>query len=433
MKYNAPPYMHDVLPMEPAKDPWLHSARWRAVENTFRKTCRLFGYKEIRTPVMEATELFTRSIGEGTDIVSKEMFTFTDRGGRSMTLRPEGSAPAIRAFVEHKLYGESAVIKLYYIGTMYRYERGQRGRYREHQQTGIEALGSGDPAVDAEVIYLALEFYRRLGIANTELRLNSVGCPNCRPAYREALIEFAHPLLDQMSEDNRTRFETNPLRMLDSKDERDHRALANAPTLLEYLCNDCRVHFESLQGYLLGLGMKFEIEKRLVRGFDYYTKTAFEIVSPELGAQNVIGGGGRYDGLVEECGGPSTPGIGFGIGTERCLIVLDQLGVKLPIEDERPTAVIAPLGDAARSYAVNLVGVLRAAGIAADMDYAGRSLKAQMRQADRLGANYAVILGENEIAAGMASVKNLRDGGEQKSIPLDKLMEYLKCNGCPDE
>src|SRR5215470_310010 len=217
MKYSAPPYMHDVLPVEPAKEGWLHVARWRAVESSFRETRRQYGYKEIRTPVMESTELFTRSIGEGTDIVSKEMFTFTDRGGRSMTLRPEGSAPVIRAFIEHKLFGESAVTKLFYIDTMYRYERGQRGRYREHQQTGIEALGSGDPAIDAEVIFLAIEFYRRLGIENTELRLNSVGCPTCRPAYREALIEYARPRLDQMSDDNRIRFETNPLRMLDSK------------------------------------------------------------------------------------------------------------------------------------------------------------------------------------------------------------------------
>lgn len=417
MKYAAPPYMHDVLPVEPTKDGWLHAARWRAVERIFREVCRQYDYREIRTPVMEQTELFTRAVGEGTDIVSKEMFTFTDRGGRSMTLRPEGTAPALRAWLEHKLYGESAVSKLYYIATIYRYERGQRGRYREHQQTGVEALGSQDPALDAEVLTLAMEFYRRLSIPGTELRINSVGCPNCRPAYREALLDYARPRLDQMSEDNRTRFAVNPLRMLDSKDERDRRALDDAPKLVEYLCDECRAHFATLRCYLDTLDVRYTLDTNLVRGFDYYTKTAFEIVSPELGAQNVIGGGGRYDGLIEELGGPPTPGIGFGIGTERCLLVLDQLGVQLPLEDERPLAFVAALGDAARPVAVRLLRDLRRAGIAADMDYAGRSLKAQMRQADRLGARFALLLGEDEVARGVVSVKAMA-GGEQMTVPL---------------
>jgi histidyl-tRNA synthetase len=375
---------------------------------------------------MEATELLARSVGEGTDIVSKEMFTFTDRGGRSMSLRPEGTAPVVRAYIEHKLYGEGAVTKLYYISTIYRYERGQRGRYREHQQTGIECLGSPDPAVDAEALTLALEFYRRLGITETELRLNSIGCPVCRPAHREALLEYARPRLDQMSEDNRTRFAVNPLRMLDSKEERDKRALADAPKLIDYLCEECRAHFETLQAHLRALDVRFTLDTNLVRGFDYYTKTAFEIVSPQLGAQNVIGGGGRYDGLVEECGGPPTPGIGFGIGTERCLLVLDQLGVQLPLEDERPIAFVAALGEGARPVAVRLLHDLRRAGIAADMDYAGRSLKAQMRQADRLGARCALILGEDEIAQGVVSLKPMRDGGEQQAVPLSDIVERLR-------
>jgi histidyl-tRNA synthetase len=430
MKYAAPPYMHDVLPLEPPKDGWLHVARWRAVERIFREICRQYGYREIRTPVMEQTELFTRSIGEGTDIVSKEMFTFTDRGGRSMTLRPEGTAPALRAFVENKLYGENAVTKLYYIATIYRYERGQRGRYREHQQTGIEALGTLDPAVDAEVLTLAMEFYRRLGITETELRLNSVGCPVCRPAYREKLLEYARPRLDEMSEDNRTRFAVNPLRMLDSKDERDRRALADAPKLLDHLCAECEEHFRRLQEYLRALDVQFTLDRNLVRGFDYYTKTAFEIVSPELGAQNVIGGGGRYDGLVEEIGGPSMPGIGFGIGTERCLIVLDQLGIELPLEDERPFAFVAALGDAARPVAVRLLHNLRRAGIAADMDYAGRSLKAQMRQADRLGAHFVLILGDDEVAQGVVSLKDMMGCSEQGVVPLNEIVDRLKGETC---
>jgi histidyl-tRNA synthetase len=352
------------------------------------------------------------------------MFTFTDRGGRSMTLRPEGTAPALRAYLENKLYGENAVAKLYYIATIYRYERGQRGRYREHQQTGIEALGSQDPALDAEVLTLAMEFYRRLGITETELRINSVGCPACRPAYRQALIEFARPLLDQMSEDNRTRFDVNPLRMLDSKDERDKRALAGAPKLLDHLCDECRTHFDSLRHYLELLGVPYCVDLNLVRGFDYYTKTAFEIVSPELGAQNVIGGGGRYDGLVEELGGQPTPGIGFGIGTERCLLVLDQLGVQLPLDDERPLVFVAALGENAKPVAVTLLNDLRRAEIAAEMDYAGRSLKAQMRQADRLGARFVCVLGDDEVAQGVVALKPM-GGGEQRTVALDQIVGVL--------
>lgn len=429
MRYTAPPYMHDVLPCASPKDAWLHAARWRAVERTFREVCRQYGYREIRTPVMESTELFTRSIGEGTDIVSKEMFTFTDRGGRSMTLRPEGTAPVVRAYLEHKLALEHPVLKVYYIETIYRYERGQRGRYREHQQTGVEVLGVQDPAVDAEVLTLAMEFYRRLGITETELRLNSVGCPACRPAYREALIEFARPRLDRMSEDNRSRFAINPLRMLDSKDERDRRALADAPKLLDHLCEDCRAHFETLQGYLRLLDVRFTLDMNLVRGFDYYTKTAFEIVSPQLGAQNVIGGGGRYDGLVEECGGPPTPGIGFGIGTERCLLVLDQLGVQLPLEDERPTAFVATHGQAARPIAVRLLHDLRRAGIASEMDYTGRSLKAQMRQADKSGARYVLILGEDEVQRGVVALKEMTGGAAQRTVPLGEIVGALGDSG----
>jgi histidyl-tRNA synthetase len=424
VKYSAPPYMHDVLPFEPAKDGWLHAARWRAVERIFREVCREYNYREIRTPVMELTELFARSVGEGTDIVSKEMFTFTDRGGRSMTLRPEGTASALRAYLENKLYGENAVTKLYYIATIYRYERGQRGRYREHQQTGVEALGSQDPALDAEILTLAMEFYRRLGIRETELRINSVGCPVCRPAYRERLIAFARERLDQMSDDNRTRFEVNPLRMLDSKDERDRRALAEAPKLLDNLCDECHAHFDSLRRYLELLDVPYCVDLNLVRGFDYYTKTAFEIVSPELGAQNVIGGGGRYDGLIEELGGPPTPGIGFGIGTERCLLVLDQLGVQLPLDNEQPLAFVAALGENAKPVAVNLLNDLRRAGVAAEMDYAGRSLKSQMRQADKLGVRFVCVLGDDEVAQSVVTLKPM-GGGEQRSVPLNEIVVML--------
>jgi len=429
MKYTAPPYMHDVLPVEPPSEPWLHSARWRALERTFREGCRNYGYREIRTPVMECTELFTRTIGDGTDIVSKEMFTFTDRGNRSMTLRPEGTAPVIRALLEHGLIAEGSVMKVYYIATIYRYEHGQRGRYREHQQTGVEVIGAADPSVDAEVISLAIEFYRRLGIADAELRLNSVGCPECRPEYTRALLAYAEPRLDQMSEDNRRRFAVNPLRMLDSKDPHDREALAAAPSLLDTLCPDCRKHFSTLQAHLNALGIQFALDKRLVRGLDYYTRTAFELVSPQLGAQNVIGGGGRYDGLVEECGGSPTPGIGFGIGTERCLLVLDQLGTGPSVDEERPDVFVAVLGDAARERSVPLVALLRQHGISVETDYLGRSLKAQMRTASRLGARWVVMIGDSELERGCASVKDL-DGPEgQKDVALEDIEAYVRSHG----
>ena len=427
MKYTAPPYMHDVLPTEPPNERWLHSARWRALERVFEDVCRLHGYREIRTPVMEATELFTRSIGEETDIVSKEMFTFTDRGGRSMTLRPEGTAPVIRAALEHGLLNEGNVLKVYYIATIYRYEHGQRGRYREHQQTGVELLGAPDPAADAEVIGLAIEFYRRLGILDTELRLNSVGCPACRPAYVRALLEYAEPRLPLMSMDNQRRFRQNPLRMLDSKDERDREVLANAPSTLATLCDSCRQHFEVLQGHLTDLGIGFTLDVRLVRGLDYYTRTAFEFVSPQLGAQNVIGGGGRYDGLVEQCGGKPTPGIGFGIGTERCLIVLDQLGIALPVDDERPFLFLATVGADAAKRAVPLLAKLRRSGIPCEADYTGRSLKAQMRLANRLGARWVAILGENELARGVAVLKDMNGENDQRIVPLDHLGDAVRC------
>jgi histidyl-tRNA synthetase len=425
MKYTAPPYMHDVLPTAPENAPWLHSARWRSFEATFRDVCRLHGYGEIRTPVMEATELFTRAIGDGTDIVSKEMFTFTDRGERSMTLRPEGTAPVVRALLENGLLGGGSVVKVYYIATIYRYEHGQRGRYREHQQAGVEAIGAADAALDAEVISLAIEFYRRIGITDAELCLNSVGCPMCRPRHREALIAFSEPRLSEMSQDNQRRFRENPLRMLDSKDPRDHAALAGAPSLLQYLCDDCAEHYGRVQGHLLDLGLTFTCDANLVRGFDYYTKTAFEIVSPQLGAQNVIGGGGRYDGLVQSCGGDPTPGIGFGIGTERCLMVLDQIGAAQPTEDERPTVFVAPLGAAARAQAVRLVSELRRAAVATETDYLGRSLKAQLRAASRLGARWVVIMGDDELARGSAIVKDMVGDQEQREVALDGVLTAL--------
>ena len=426
MKYAAPPYMNDVLPYPPPKDGWLHTVRWRYVETVFRDTCRRYGYREIRTPILEQTDLFKRSIGEATDIVSKEMFTFTDRGDRSLTLKPEGTAPTVRAALEHKLFAEHPVLKLYYIGQNFRYERGQKGRYRQHQQLGVEVFGASDPAIDAEVILLSMEFYRALGVVDQELRINSVGTAASRPAYREALRDYVRPFLAEMSAEGQGRFEANPLRMLDTKDENDLRLLADAPRLVDFLDDESRTHFETLQTYLAAAGVPYSVDHRLVRGFDYYSKTCFEIVGTKLGSQNALGGGGRYDGLVEECGGPPTPGIGFGLGMERCLIVLDALGIVLPLEDERPLAFLVTLGDEAkvRPAAVKLLAELRSAGMAADMDYRSRKFGQQAKRADELGARYLLVLGDGELERGVVGLRD-QVTKEQTDVPLAEVIPRM--------
>jgi histidyl-tRNA synthetase len=427
MKYHAPPYMYDVLPYPQPKESWLHTAKWRYVEGVFREVCRRYGYREIRTPILEQTELFTRSIGEATDIVSKEMFTFTDRGDRSMTLKPEGTAPVVRACIENNLFADNPLLKLYYVGQNFRYERGQKGRYRQHQQLGVEAFGAADPAIDAEVITLAMDFYRELGVTEQELHINSVGTPQSRVQYKEALRDYVRPFLSEMSAEGQVRFEVNPLRMLDTKDQNDLRLLAEAPKLTDYLDEESADHFTKLQTYLTVLGVPFMVNPTLVRGFDYYTKTAFEIKGKNLGAQDTLCGGGRYDGLVEECGGAPTPGIGFGLGMERCLITLETLGIELPIVDERPVAFVITAGDEAvvRPAAVKLLGQLRSAGIAADMDYAGRNFKRQMKRADDLGARYTLILGETEVQKGVVGLRSQATKAQQE-VPLTQVAEVLK-------
>lgn len=427
MRYAAPPYMYDVLPFPPTKEPWLHTARWRYVEGVFRDVCRRFGYREIRTPILEQTELFTRSIGEATDIVSKEMFTFTDRGERSMTLKPEGTAPVVRACIENKLFAENPVLKLYYTGQNFRYERGQKGRYRQHQQLGAEVFGASDPAVDAEVILLAMTFYRELGVAAQHLRINSVGTPETRPVFREALRDYVRPFLAEMSEEGQKRFELNPLRMLDTKDKNDLRLLADAPRLVDFLDPDSREHFETLQTYLTAAEVPFVVDHSLVRGFDYYTRTAFEITSEQLGSQNALGGGGRYDKLVEECGGSPVPGIGFGLGMERCLIALDALGIELPVLTESPLAFIITLGDEAtvRPMAVQMLAEVRRAGIAADMDYRSRKFGAQAKRADELGARYTLILGDEEAQKGVVQLRD-QQTKEQRALPIAELVATLQ-------
>jgi len=414
-EYVAPRGTNDVLPSE--------SPKWEYVEDKFRKTCRLFGYKELRTPTFEHTDLFTRNLGETTDVVSKEMYTFQDRGGRSITLRPEGTAPAVRAYVQHNLGANLPVNKIYYIGRIFRYERPQAGRYREHTQLGIEAFGSIDPAIDAEVISLAVCFYRGIGLEEFELKINSIGCPECRPSYRQALVDFATSRLEKLCPSCVRRYEQNPMRMLDCKEQACQAALADAPKLIDYLGPECREHFEKVQGYLRDLGIAFVIDPKLVRGFDYYTKTAFEFVSGKLGAQNALGGGGRYDNLVEEIGGPPTPAVGFGLGMERLMLILESLGIELPVE-MGITAFIATMGEKAHAAAVKLAYELRGKGMSVDMDYTGRSLKAQMKIADKLGAKYAIILGEDELARQVATVRNMASS-EQRTVPLSELADAL--------
>ena len=415
-EYAAPRGTRDILPDETPK--------WQYLEEKFREVCGLFGYRELRTPTFEHTELFTRNLGETTDVVSKEMYTFESRGGKSLTLRPEGTDPAIRAYVQHNLGGKLPVNKLYYIGRLFRYERPQAGRYREHTQLGVEAVGALSPALDAEIISLAARFLESVGVEQFEVKLNSIGCPNCRPAYRQALVDFAREKVDKLCASCAQRYEQNPLRMLDCKNEGCKALLAGAPAMPEFLCDDCAQHFNAVQDYLRNWGIDFKLDPSLVRGFDYYTKTAFEFVSGELGAQNAVVGGGRYDNLVEEIGGPPTPGIGFGLGLDRLALTLEWMGVELPV-DSSITAFVAGIGEKAQHAAADVLAQLRRGGIAADMDYTGRSLKAQMKMANKLGARFAVILGEQELEDKVATVRDMA-GSEQKTVPLSELCEELE-------
>lgn len=424
MRYAAPKGTHDILPPGNDRTDWADDiGKWHWLEGVFRDLCARYGYEEIRTPTFEATELFKRAVGEGTDIVNKEMYSFVTKGGDDVTLRPEGTAPTLRAYVQNRVWIERPVAKLYYVASIFRYERQQKGRYRQHHQVGIEALGAQGPDIDAEVISLAMAFFRALGIARLTLKLNSVGTVESRARYVAALREFAEPLLSQMSEDNQRRFRENALRMLDSKEPRDQTLLADAPFLTDYLDDESRAHFDKLRGYLDAFGVTYEIDPRLVRGFDYYTRTAFEIQSPDVGSQSALCGGGRYDSLVEDLDGPPTPGIGFGLGIERALIALQAAQVPVP-EVPGPAAFLCPLGTAARAAAVPLLANLRAASLSADMDYTGRKLKAMLEQADRINARYAIILGDNELSEGVAQLRDMKTK-EQKAVPLEKLAEAL--------
>lgn len=406
---------HDILPEEVYK--------WDYMEGVIRDVCARYGYKEIRTPIIEATELFQRGIGDTTDVVTKEMYTFTDRGNRSVTLRPENTASAVRAYLEHKMYGDQQVHKMFYIGSMFRYDRPQAGRYREFHQFGLEVLGASSPLADAEVIAMACEIFHRLGLKDLDLHLNSIGDKNCRPAYRQKLIEFFEGKKDQLCDDCRERLYKNPLRILDCKEEGCKKASTGAPEITDYLCDDCHKKFEAVKHYLDGLGISYTVDPRLVRGLDYYTNTAFEIQYPPLGAQSAVCGGGRYDGLVEEIGGPSTPGIGFAIGLERLLLALEMQNL-IPAPKAQKRVYIAALGEDAVAEGFKIQEELRGLGVLTDMDLQGRSLKGQMKQAGKLDSQFTVIIGSNELEKGAAAVKNMADG-TQKDIPFAEVADYI--------
>ena len=416
MLTNAPRGTKDILP-DSVGD-------WNYVEGEIRELCRRFGYSEIRTPIFEHTELFQRGIGEGTDVVDKEMYTFTDRGDRSITLRPENTASAVRAYLQNKLYAESNLVKLFYIGSMFRYDRPQAGRMREFHQFGVEALGEANPAVDAEVILLAMSLLEGLGLKDLELSINSVGCPKCRSKYRTMLQDFFRDKLDDLCEDCRSRFDRSPLRILDCKKDSDKPYMADAPKITDCLCDECSDHFAKLKEHLANAGISFQHDPRLVRGLDYYTKTAFEIKYPPLGAQSAVAGGGRYDGLIEEMGGSPTPAVGFATGLERLLLALESQNL-LPEKNRSVDAYVVALGEAAQSEGFKLLNNLRKAGLSAAMDFAGRSMKAQMKQANKLGARYALILGDDEIAEGVVMLRSMSDS-QQEKVALVEVIGKIK-------
>ncbi len=416
MLTNAPRGTKDILP-DTVGD-------WNYVEGEIRELCRRFGYSEIRTPIFEHTELFQRGIGEGTDVVDKEMYTFTDRGERSITLRPENTASAVRAYLQNKLYAQSNLVKLFYIGSMFRYDRPQAGRMREFHQFGVEALGEANPAVDAEVILLAMNLLEGLGLKDLELSINSVGCPKCRSKYRTMLQDFFRDKLEDLCEDCRSRFERSPLRILDCKKDSDKPYMADAPKITDCLCEECADHFAKLKELLTSAGISFTHDPRLVRGLDYYTKTAFEIKYPPLGAQSAVAGGGRYDGLIEEMGGNPTPAVGFATGLERLLLALESQNL-LPEKNRSVDAYVVALGEAAQAEGFKLLNGLRQQGLSAAMDFAGRSMKAQMKQANKLGAKYSVILGEDEIAEGVVMLRSMEDSSQAK-VPMNQVAEKIK-------
>ena len=415
MNYRAIKGTKDILPAE--------TSRWQFVEQTIREVFHQFNYKEIRTPIFEQTSLFARSIGELTDIVGKEMYTFTDRSEESVTLRPEGTASVMRAYIQNNLSQDQPLTKVYYLGPMFRQERPQAGRLRQFHQFGAEATGSPSPETDAEIIALAIEIYRRLGITQYTLQINSVGDEECRPAYRELLRTELKKISHLLSPESQKRIDQNPMRVLDSKDENDKKLTAAMPLITDHLNEECAVHFERVKHLLTQYGIPFTVNGRLVRGLDYYTKTAFEITSTELGSQDALAGGGRYDLLIEELGGKRTPSVGFAAGMERLMMILEKKGFA-PAE-QRPALFIAAAEESVRDWVLKKTMELRSHGIAVETDLLHRSLKAQMKEADRQHAVSVLVIGSAELTAGRGLLKNLASHTQQE-VALDSLQQYVQ-------
>ncbi len=412
---TIPKGTRDMLPSDAYK--------WHYVEDVARKTAAQFGFKEIRTPMFEHTELFLRGVGETTDIVTKEMYTFDDKGGRSMTLRPEGTAGVARSFVENGLHQAVLPMKAYYIASIFRYEKPQAGRLREHHQFGVECYGSDSATADAEVITLASTFLRNAGLKELSLNLNSIGCPECRARYNAALKAYIGENLHNMCGQCQTRFDKNPLRILDCKEEKCKLITKNAPKILDYLCDDCRAHFEEVKRLLTLAGIDFIVNPDIVRGLDYYTRTVFEFVSTDIGAQGTVCGGGRYNNLVEEVGGKHMPAVGFGLGLERLLLVLENTN-NLRAEQEVMDVYILPIGDKAKDEAIKIVSTLRKSGVKAETDIMDRGVKAQMKYADRSGVKSVIVLGDEEIDSNLVHVKKMADGSVE-DVTIDTLSAYF--------
>jgi histidyl-tRNA synthetase len=409
---KAPRGTRDVLPGETEK--------WQKIEKIARRIFSLYNYREIRTPIFEDTSLFERSIGANTDIVEKEMYTFLDKKGRSLTLRPEGTAPVVRAYLEHKLYSRGGLEKFFYIGPFFRYERPQAGRNRQFNQVGVEAIGSDNPALDAEVIRLSLDFLNSLGLKTLQVSLNSIGCSACQPVYRKGLQEFLEKHLEEFCNDCRERARRNPLRVLDCKREKCIVLVEDAPATLDFLCPSCEAHFETVRRYLDALGTIYELSPRLVRGLDYYTKTTFEIVHSGLGAQNAVAGGGRFDRLVEEFGGKPTPAVGFAAGVDRIALIMGRGEEESARGGDAPIVYIATAGREYLEECMLLLNDLRSSGVSAEMDYDGRSLKSQFRVADKLGVRFAIILGQEGLI-----LRDMRKG-EQKEVKREEIIDGVK-------
>ena len=416
MLTKAPKGTMDILPEV--------SYKWQYIEKEIRKICMEFGVREVRTPVFEHTELFQRGVGDTTDVVEKEMYTFNDKGDRSITLRPEGTASAVRSFIEHGMFNNPQPTKLYYNISAYRYEKPQAGRYREFGQFGVEVYGSGEPSADAEIMALPMLLYERLGLKGLRLSINSIGCPNCRKEYNKKLKEYLSKRYDELCDTCKERFEKNPMRIIDCKSPICSDIVADAPKLIDSICPECADHFQKVKGYLEAMGIEYVIDPDIVRGLDYYTKTVFEIIADNKNSNSVICGGGRYDGLIEELGGNPMPACGFALGMERLILTMEEQGIEIP-EPKGVEIYIGNIGDESSMFAQKLIMELRKTGIIAEGDHLGKSVKAQMKYANKIGAKYSVILGDSELESGKVELKEMATS-EKTEIALSDLVSIMK-------